>query len=126
MLREIPTVKPDPGHAFKQWFTDEAMDLFVWRNSEKRIEKFQLAYKKAADEYALTWTEAAGFTVHFVDDGESRTGRYKATPILLPTHELPLIETTGAFLHRAEQLEPVLRDFVRSRLEDAVLRQAHE
>lgn len=124
MLREITAIRPDPGHASKQWFTDDAMDLFVWRNSAGDIQKFQLACKEGVDEHALTWTGAGGITFHVVDDGERRTGRHKATPILLPARPVPLEKTTRSFLRRAEQLDPALRDFIQSRLEEATQRSA--
>lgn len=126
MLREITSIKPQSGHATKQWFNDEAMDLFVWRNGGGHIDKFQLAYKEGLEEYTVSWTPAAGFTFHIVDDGEKRTGRYKATPILLPGGPSPLRSTIAAFIRRAQQLEPALREFIETKLECAVQAEPHE
>lgn len=123
MLREIKAVKQEPGRARKQWFSDEVMDLFVWRGGDGKVEKFQLVARiaggeGASRERALTWSEAAGFHRHLVDDGERRPDRYKATPILIPTKDLPLLELSQVFGERAGNLDSYIRGFVADKLDE--------
>ncbi|MGA8261634.1 MAG: hypothetical protein WB783_15590 [Arenicellales bacterium] len=123
MLREISGVRQEPGRAVKQWFSDEAMDLFVWRDSQGGVEKFQLAFKVAGEEgagreRALTWSAATGFLQHRVDDGEQRPDRYKATPILVPSVDAPPEDLSSTFIDRSAELDPDVRVFVAGKLDE--------
>lgn len=123
MLREISAVRQVPGTRLKQWFTDDVLDLFVWRDAQGHIEKFQLTCKVGVEagvgrERALTWSARDGFAQHRVDDGEQRPDRYKATPILIPSAHAPLRELAGAFSERADALDPDIRELVSRRLDE--------
>ena len=118
MLREITALRSQPGRRRKRWFSDDAMDLFIWCDAEGRIEAFQLTLKTGdgpGREHAVSWYAGTGFTHHVVDDGEQRPGRYKSTPLLVPS-----AGSTGgfreAFAARAGQIDPDVRAFVDAKL----------
>ncbi len=124
MLREIGAAKQDSSGSRKQWFSDPAMDLFVWREPSGDIRKFQLACKGGIDaegegpEQALTWSASGGFTRNLVDDGEQEPARYKASPILVPAGRFPVDDLIEMFVDRARDIEPFVRGFVFARLHD--------
>jgi hypothetical protein len=64
----------------KRWFTSTKMDIFVWLDSSRNIDKFQCSYDKETIEKAIIWTSESGFSYHGVDPGE-RPGNYPESPI---------------------------------------------
>jgi len=109
MLREIPATRQRHDEAPRRWFTDERMDLTVWQDADGVLLAFQLAYDKSDDERVLEWHRRVGFRHHVVDDGESETGRYKQTPLLLPDGVVPRDRLLAEFGRRSIELEDHLR-----------------
>ena len=84
MLQEVSQVRQIANENPRRWFSSSDMDLTVWIDREGNINGFELCYDKGRDERAVRWFEDAGFLHERVDDGESRPGRFKGTPILVP------------------------------------------
>jgi hypothetical protein len=83
MLREYENVRQIPGEAKRRWFFDDYFDLIVWVHANDVL-GFQLCYDILKTHRALTWHQDTGFSHHRIDDGESRPGHMKASPILMP------------------------------------------
>ena len=83
MLREFIKVRQDPLF-YRRLFTDDYFDLFLWYNSRGgKIIGFQLCYDKDGSYRALTWEPERGFNHTKVDEGDSRPGKRKGSPILV-------------------------------------------
>lgn len=82
MLREIKSVRQISGEPNRRWFNDDDMDLIVWHKGNS-ILGFQLCYDKLKEEKAISWKPETGLVHEKVDNGESRDGHYKSTPILI-------------------------------------------
>ncbi|MDZ7829451.1 MAG: hypothetical protein U5K33_08180 [Halofilum sp. (in: g-proteobacteria)] len=112
MLREIPSTRQRQGEAQRRWFTDEQMDLTVWQDAAGGLIAFQLAYDKGEGEHALEWRCEGGLRHHRVDDGETDTGRYKQTPLLLPDGAVPMRRLIDEFARRSHDIDGRLRERV--------------
>lgn len=115
MLKEIKKVRQIQGEANRRWFNSEEMDLIIWHESGK-IVGFQLCYDKKEQEKALSWKPEADLIHQKVDDGESRDGHYKATPILIKNGEYDLKSLKQKFENDAQNIEEVVKQFVLQRL----------
>ena len=88
MLAEIRDVRQNEGEPFRRWFSSISLDLTIWQDDLKNIVSFQICYDKDIQVKVLTWEKAKGLSHYFVDDGESRPGKYKRASIM--NHELPI------------------------------------
>lgn len=118
MLREIANVRQVEGEPRRRWFSDEQLDLVVWENPDREIIGFQLCYGKVRNEHALTWMAGLGFSHNQVEDGESRPGRYKATPVLVEDGTFNMEDVAPDFLAHSAGLTESLRDFIYRKLLD--------
>jgi len=82
VLREISNVRQIPGDPPRRWFTDEAMDLYIWLDESDEVIGFQLTYDKPGSEKALTWKRGDNVMHTRVEEG-SRPGKYPGSPILM-------------------------------------------
>ena len=117
MLTEVTETRQVEGEPRRRWFTDPAIDLYVWYDAANRIIRFQICYDKGPDEKALSWDAAAGFSHTGVDDGESGVFRMKSTPILTGSAELHLDAVRRRFAAAAGRLEHDLHEFIMHKLE---------
>ena len=115
MLREITAIRQNSSEQQRRWFTDADMDLFVWFQNQIPA-RFELSYGKGGIEYSISWKRDAGFSHHYVDDGENRPGKYKMTPILLNRTTFSICQIARDFLAASEAMEPALADFIYARL----------
>jgi len=115
MLREIRPVRQNSQFAYRRWFTDADMDLFVWFSNQVPV-GFQLSYGKRDIEQVISWERERGFSHTRVDDGEGRPARYKMSPILLAQTGPNLSLIARNFLAASESMEPSLADFIYARL----------
>ncbi len=81
LMKEDVGIRQIPGERKRRWFYSDEFDLVVWLNHEGSFAGFELCYDKKHVEHSVVWHPDAGFTHTAVDEGESRPGRYKATPI---------------------------------------------
>jgi hypothetical protein len=112
MLREITNVKQIEGEPRRRWFSDPALDLFVWYDDDANIIKFQLCYDKGFNEHALTWSQVAGYAHHGVDDGESGIYQMKSSPILVPDGVVDTENVTGLFTDLGQKIDHDIFEFV--------------
>jgi len=117
MLMEIPGTRQHADEYKRRWFTDAAMDLVVWLDSDGGIAGFQLCYDKQRCEKSITWKAASGYQHTAVDDGEL-SGRYKRSPILASDGDMNAWSVCGEFRRRAGALDEPLRAFISKKLID--------
>lgn len=67
----------------RRWFRSDELDLRTW-SKEKRLIAFELSDSNWPP-VALHWSDDKGLQCFNVDEGENRTGRYKASPLLTPS-----------------------------------------
>ena len=82
MLRKISDIYFRPGEPKKLWFTDDALDLYIWISDKGHILKFQFTYDKPGDEKSLLWQIQSNLSHTSIDDG-SRPGKHPSSPISL-------------------------------------------
>jgi len=112
MLREERKVRQIPGDLKRRWFTGRLFDLIVWYTPKGMICGFQLCYREGTDEKALTWRQEHGYSHNRIDNGESRPGRYKMTPILVPDGRVDRARLMSLFQRESEQIDPEIAEFV--------------
>jgi hypothetical protein len=116
-MKELLNVRQHPEESRRRWFVDPDFELIVWVDEEERITTFELSYDLQDNWRAIRWTSGVGGSHHVVDDGEDRPHR-NAAPLLRPGDGAPPPELIAQFRSRSAELEPAIRDFVVSRLEE--------
>lgn len=115
MLREIRNVTQIPGQGARRWFNDEHCDLFIWYDAGGRILGFQLCFdKQARAEFALTYTEAAGYSFDGVATEASVCDM--GSPVLLGAGEFSRRRLIEHLDERSAALEPSLYEYLREKL----------
>lgn len=112
MLKENKRVRQIKGEAKRRWFSDEYFDLIVWFDNDDNIVGFQLCYDISHTHRALTWRQETGYSHHRVDDGESRPGKIKATPILVADGVFEYDKIAAKFKKESRQLEKDMATFI--------------
>jgi len=119
MLREIGNIRQYPGQFFRRWFSDEALDLFVWYDAAGgRIAGFQLCFDKDKRERALTYTDENGYSLNEVyADGSAWD---MSSPVLaaVPGTEFPRVRLLAQLGERGEALDRRLREYLTEKLEE--------
>jgi hypothetical protein len=116
MLREFMNVRQIPGEDTRRWFSDNYFDLIVWFDSQEAIVGFQLCYDINSNHRALTWHTATGFSHHRVDNGESRSGKTKASPILVADGLFDAPAVAARFQRESRDIDPRIAAFVYEKL----------
>jgi len=116
MLREFRNVRQIEGESKRRWFSDEYFDLIVWLDEKEDIVGFQLCYDIFKSQHALTWRKESGFTHHRVDDGESRPGKPKASPVLVPDGYFESKAIAEKFKHASTTIEARIATFIYEQL----------
>lgn len=119
MLRESQPARQIPGDYFRRYFTDTALGLVVWYESDGSIHGFQLSYDLENEPRALTWTPGKGFSHSSIDDGEESVLSNRA-PLLRPASGYDPIKLRADFIASADSLPLVERSFVEAKLAEAV------
>jgi hypothetical protein len=112
MLKEVRNVRQVPGDACRRFFSSADLDLTVWFDERDDILGFELCYDKGLNERAVRWNRAEGFLHQKVDDGESRPGRYKGTPILVPDGLFPVKKISRLFLDSSRDMDRSIADVI--------------
>jgi len=116
MLTEVTQTRQNAGEPRRRWFTDRAVDLYVWYDDGGTVLQFQICYDKGPAEKALNWNAGSGLSHRGVDDGESGIFRMKSTPILTGRTDLDLDAVRAAFASVAGTLEYDLHEFIMHKL----------
>ncbi len=119
-MREINPeyVSQKKGEPHRRWFEDEYFDLLVWEDETGAIVGFQLSYDKKRDQRALTWKKQKCYIHDKVDDGESRLGRFKASPILLANGIFEYSKIAERFKKNSSEIDEVVSSFVYNKLKN--------
>ncbi len=112
MLKEYTRVRQIEGESKRRWFSDDYFDLIVWFNDRDEPTGFQLCYDIARTQRALTWQPHTGFTHHKIDDGESRPGKVKASPVLVPDGLFDSATIARRFRDAGQCIDTQITDFV--------------
>src|SRR5262245_51820587 len=115
-LRELHNVRQIPGEHRRRWFGSKTLDLIVWLDEGGTPIGFQLCYGKGDREHALTFEVGVGFSHAAVDDGETRNGSYKRTPVLLSAGHLEPHRLGGLFDEAKGELPAEISAFVSAAL----------
>lgn len=116
MLQEMTKVSQVPGEPRRRWFSSQDLDLIVWHDPKDAIVGFQLCYDRRKDEKVLTWKAPDSYSHMAVDDGEGRSGRHKASPILVPGGKFAAEPLTSNFRAEAAKLPFEIADLVLRKL----------
>ena len=116
MLQEVSQVRQIENENPRRWFSSQDMDLTVWVEKDGTISGFELCYDKEKDERALRWLRGAGFLHERVDDGESRPGRFKGTPILVPDGLFDARAVAERFRIASSRIDQLIATFVYEQL----------
>ena len=113
MLYEWDGIRQRPEEGHRTWYTDEAMDLIVWReHTDGPATGFQLCYDKDTQEKALSWYADGRVTHTRIDAGESRPGTFKGSPVLADDVTLDGRALARQFRDRSQQLDTEVRRLV--------------
>ena len=119
-MREINPkyVSQKKGELHRRWFEDEYFDLLVWEDETGAIVGFQLSYDKQRNQRALTWKKKKYYIHDKVDDGESRLGRFKASPILLSDGIFEYSKIAERFKKASSEIDEDVSSFVYNKLKN--------
>ena len=106
------------GEPHRRWFADEFFDLLVWEDENGEIAGFQLSYDKNRDQHTLTWEKQTGYHHYKVDDGESRPGKFKASPILFADGVFEYDKISERFKINSQEIDKIVSSFVYHKLKN--------
>lgn len=115
-LREIRNVRQIEGERRRRWFTSATMDLIVWIDETWAPVAFQLCYDKGTSERALTFSAEGALSHETVDDGESKQGLLKASPVLVAGGYFDPVRIKRLFDESSEGLPKPILSFVNATL----------
>jgi hypothetical protein len=115
-LIETPRCRQVPNDPRRRWFASATLDLIVWFSDAGDVLGFQLCYPHGSEQRAFTWSQDEGYRHHRIDDGESRAGQAKATPILVPCGPFDRERVMGLFESQCGHIDPAIAQTVIGRL----------
>ncbi|MFH0975351.1 MAG: hypothetical protein V1874_06175 [Spirochaetota bacterium] len=121
MLKETANVQQIDGEHKRRWFWSDYFDLIVWISDENNIMGFQLCYDIRKNQRVLTWKKETGFSHDKIDDGESQSGKHKASPILTADGIFEKENVSAAFRNESRDIDKQIADFVYSKILEYVL-----
>lgn len=116
MFKEILGVRQIKGEPKRRWFSDGDLELIVWLDENDGIVGFQLCCEVDKEPKALTWYENKGFLHSGIDDGDSRVGAYKPSPILISDGVFDKKTIEKRFAASSPSLPEEIADFVKRKL----------
>jgi hypothetical protein len=114
MLKELPA-SHSSGEPARRWFASDDLELIVWLDADAAISGFQLCYKTAHAEHALTWTRERSYHHDRIDDGEADPTKNQ-TPILVADGVIDVAAIRTRFAQCSAAIDPLVRDFVLEKL----------
>jgi len=116
MLKEILPVRHSSHQVKKRWYNNRDMDLFIWFEHETPV-RFLLSYDKQQTEHAIQWQQNDGFVHFLVDTGETESGYYKQSPVLLALiNKFDAYRVARSFMSNSTNMETQIADFIYARL----------
>jgi hypothetical protein len=116
-LYEIQDVRQIDGEPKRRWFSDDFFDLILWLDESGGLLGFQLCYDKRRNQHALTWRADSGYLHNRVDEGESRPGKFKAAPVLMPNGRFSKEMIAMLFLRASRGLERWIAEAVYEKID---------
>lgn len=116
MFNEVRNVSQIKGEPRRRWFDDKDLELIVWFDERDNIVGFQLCYEIDNEPKALTWQEGRGYLHTGIDDGNSYTGPYKPTPILVRDGMFDKETVEKRFASSSAGLPKEIADFITAKL----------
>ncbi len=116
-LNEIRLAGSGENGTRRKWFNSRDMDLVVWIEDDEFVE-FQLCYDRRFNEKIVTWRLKHGLTHNVVDDGESKPGKLKQSPVFAENLQLDASFVSGVFLTQTEHVDKEIVRFVLGKLVD--------
>jgi len=113
-LKEFPPSQAT-SEPTRRWFVGEDIELIVWLADNDAISGFQLCYRHAGSQFALTWTPEHGFRHDRVDEGEAAPEKNQ-TPILVTDGAVDADALRRLFTRTSADIERAIRDFVLEKL----------
>ncbi len=87
MFEEWVNVRQASGEPPRRWFQAAGLELVVWCDLAGAPVGFQLFYENERESCALSLLPDGGYVHGMVDEGGDRGGKFKATPILIPSEK---------------------------------------
>ncbi len=112
MLQECEHVRQIDDETPRRWFNDDYFDLIIWCDDADDITGFQLCYDVSRQSHAIHWRLEAGFAHYRVDDGESRPGKIKSTPILMKDGLFDAVRIAERFRQESREIDQRIAQFV--------------
>ncbi len=120
MLNERSKVSQNDENSRRRWYWNDRIDLIIWYDlTMNDIQGFQLCYRLDEEEKAFTWREGAAPQYTKIDGGETLPTKYKQSPILLADGPADTGLLLEMFLRESQNIEPELRNFITSKLQEA-------
>ena len=124
MLQEIRSIRQDDPDRTCKWFQDDFFDLFTWVDKAGEVVAFQLCYDRLKQERVLAWSGETGFLHRGIDDGEFIPSQ-KMAPIMIADGVFEAQDIHAEFASRSEGVDPMLRNFMLAKIDEASLRLAN-
>lgn len=116
MLREMAHVRQPAGEPPRRWFSSRSRDLIVWLDPKGGVGGFQLCYDREGEEKVLTWRAPDSYSHAKLDDGEGRTYRHKASPILAGGAPFDAKAVAAGFWAEAAEIPAAIAELVYRKL----------
>lgn len=118
MLREITSIAQLIHEPKRRWFEDDYSDLIVWHVHQDEIISFELYYDKRAHQRAVRWEQADRYAHYRVDDGEERSGKSKASPVLIVEEDFDCTKVAFLFESEGKRIDADIANFVNHKIMD--------
>ncbi|MGB1109982.1 MAG: NUDIX hydrolase [Gammaproteobacteria bacterium] len=116
MLKEIKNISQKADGPKRRWFTGEDTELTIWLDSADEPTGFQLCFREADKEHALTWQTEQGLEFHCVDGGESTPLRNQS-PILVANGQPHWPTINARFKREVEGMDENVRQWMSSHID---------
>lgn len=112
MLREITSIAQLIHEPKRRWFEDDYFDLIVWHDHQDEIISFELYYDKRGHQRAVRWEQPNRYAHYRVDEGEKRSGKSKASPVLIVEGEFDCSKVAFLFESESTRIDANIVNFV--------------
>lgn len=112
MLREITSIAQLIHEPKRRWFEDDYFDLIVWHDPQDKIISFELYYDKRGHQRAVRWEQPNRYAHYRIDDGEKRSGKSKASPVLVVESEFDCSKVAFLFESESKRIDGGIARFV--------------
>lgn len=112
MLREITSIAQLIHEPKRRWFEDDYFDLIVWHDNQDVIISFELYYDKRGHQRAVRWEQPNRYAHYRVDEGEKKSGKSKASPVLIVEEGFDGNKVAFLFESESKRIDENIASFV--------------